>query len=1040
MKTWLITHNPDNWQWPNFEDVIRQTKNGNMATESWTCSSKSVSLGDRVFVMRTGDKGRGIFAAGHCTRESYDAPHYDPVKAANGEVAAHIDVEFDWIQNPESEDIIDSDTLLAKFPSQTWTPMQSGISIDDSIAPGLEKLWTSLIGIENNFNNLLKIQSDIVADDHDGSYELVRTIVDKYSSMKTASGLGTVDYHDLDLVYLAVVGTWSDGIDKKKEHVLNSNLPQASKDDLLMVLDNIWSRANAGDYANRESGNPSIGMFSSGFHTFNTKVKDDTPRGFIDLLIQIKALTNEHDIYEKAKEILNLDLAGIGVATVSEILHCLKPELFFISNNKVSHVVKLIDASLDDSGTIEAYLNNCEPLKQHISSNYLFRNYRVLDMAVQLPEKDEDIAPSNGVFLVFQREGKNGLFAKESAAGHMEAPKQDKRGRCPHHWKRMENLKKDDIVFHISGKAIAAVSTVEVPTYDHSGNYMADCNYRILLNRVALAPFNTEIKTVCKSAQNAPFNKYGTGNQGYLFDLPDGLIDLFVDEVKKANPTMDLAFLDNIRNKTNNAGNNSNSVGGVKMNAKIGLNTILYGPPGTGKTYNTKRYVVAICDGKTLAEVNGMDYETEVTPRYDELVKEGRVKFTTFHQSYGYEEFIEGIKPIVDEENNVLYDTLPGVFKKFCDDAKNSTTHVDSIGVDPNSPIWKMSLYGGKTDILKECFDEDYIRIGFDINSSDLSMNIFKNKMQIGDIVLSLKSFYEINGIAIIDGDVEVLTDKTEFKVARKVKWLFKDKVINVREINGGNRLPLPTCRAMSKISRTGVMDLIKDNTDISIDEEAKPYVFVIDEINRGNISKIFGELITLIEESKRGGNKEAMSATLPYSGVQFSVPNNVYILGTMNTADRSISLMDTALRRRFDFVEMMPDANVVASVNVCGVDIKAMLEAINKRIEVLYDREHTIGHAFFTGLTTASTVDDLACIFKNKVIPLLQEYFYEDYSKIRLVLGDNAKPDANQFVKEVKNHPSIIFKGSVTEEVADVRYEINESAYFDIDSYKEIY
>ena len=204
----------------------------------------------------------------------------------------------------------------------------------------------------------------------------------------------------------------------------------------------------------------------------------------------------------------------------------------------------------------------------------------------------------------------------------------------------------------------------------------------------------------------------------------------------------------------------------INMNNKIGLNTILYGPPGTGKTYNTKRYVVAICDNKTLDDVNKMNYESDILPRYNQLVDEGRVKFTTFHQSYGYEEFIEGIKPIV-KNNNVIYDIVPGIFKKFCNDA--------------------------------------------------------------------------------------------------------------------------------------------------SADEaDAKPYVFVIDEINRGNISKIFGELITLIEESKRGGAKESMSAILPYSDELFSVPKNVFILGTMNTADRSISLMDTALRRRFDFVEMMPNSDIV--------------------------------------------------------------------------------------------------------------------------------
>ena len=234
----------------------------------------------------------------------------------------------------------------------------------------------------------------------------------------------------------------------------------------------------------------------------------------------------------------------------------------------------------------------------------------------------------------------------------------------------------------------------------------------------------------------------------------------------------------------------------------------------------------------------------------------------------------------------------------------------------------------------------------------------------------------------------------------------------------------------------------------MNFDQETKPYVFIIDEINRGNISKIFGELITLIEDSKRAGAAEAMEATLPYSGESFSVPNNVYILGTMNTADRSIALMDTALRRRFEFVEMMPNSEVLESLGVGTIvvdgeelNVARMLDVINERIEFLFDREHTIGHAFFTKLANDPSIDTLASVFEKNVIPLLQEYFYEDYEKIQMVLGDNddQKEDEYKFILDKKVELKQIFKGNPDIDLPPKGYSIQRSAFRKLQSYKQI-
>ncbi|MEZ3415789.1 AAA domain-containing protein [Pantoea dispersa] len=200
--------------------------------------------------------------------------------------------------------------------------------------------------------------------------------------------------------------------------------------------------------------------------------------------------------------------------------------------------------------------------------------------------------------------------------------------------------------------------------------------------------------------------------------------------------------------------------------------------------------------------------------------------------------------------------------------------------------------------------------------------------------------------------------------------------------------------------------------------DPAHRYAIFIDEVNRGNISKIFGELISLIEVDKRAGMSNAMSLQLSYSGDHFSVPANVDIIGAMNTADRSLALMDTALRRRFDFVEMMPDLSLLSGAKVKGIELEPLLEKLNSRIEALYDREHTLGHAFFMPVKNALDAGDdeaafkqLKIAFQKKIIPLLQEYFFDDWNKIRLVLADNQKQDDSlQFVIEKTDDLDTLF------------------------------
>lgn len=475
-------------------------------------------------------------------------------------------------------------------------------------------------------------------------------------------------------------------------------------------------------------------------------------------------------------------------------------------------------------------------------------------------------------------------------------------------------------------------------------------------------------------------------------------------------------------------------------------NLILYGPPGTGKTYNSVTYAVAICDGKSVEELT--DYNA-VMARYNELKKAGRIAFTTFHQSYGYEEFIEGIKPIIDDnKQDVGYTIETGIFKKFCENAKSVGITKDEETIDAGARIWKLTIMNGDLNQVKqECFEENNVRMGFEMDSDEARS--FVEDVKPGDIILSLKTRKTIDGIAIVTDEAIELQDKSIYKTTRPVKWLAKNIDEDITNINNGKLLHRMT---FSKVPKMNVKDIIelagKVNPGLEntiIEENTEPYVFIIDEINRGNISKIFGELITLIENTKRAGMPESASAILPYSSEEFSVPSNVYILGTMNTADRSIALMDTALRRRFQFIEMMPDSNVLRKIHadkVENLDVAAMLDKINERITFLYDREHTIGHAFFTGLEDDASLEKLQSIFEKSVIPLLQEYFYEDYQKIQLVLGDNAKSSDNlKFILDEKVVAKNIFKGNI-EDVIDLpekRYSINKEAFGNINSYKEI-
>ena len=477
------------------------------------------------------------------------------------------------------------------------------------------------------------------------------------------------------------------------------------------------------------------------------------------------------------------------------------------------------------------------------------------------------------------------------------------------------------------------------------------------------------------------------------------------------------------------------------------VNTILYGPPGTGKTYKSIRYAVNTID--TKFNQNSSKVDEDYVKRFNEFKDSGQIAFTTFHQSYGYEEFIEGIKPSLNQDTDndgsadVLYTLNDGVFKEFCLRAQEVVVDKELTGISPNAQIWKVSVSDSVKD---DCFESNRVRINFSLGDRSKSVEYFNHSIQKGDIILmTQQSRTLVTGIGIVTDEEAYEIKENTGITARNVEWLARDISIDIKDYSNGKQMVRNTVSRVHIVTVKDILTIIKNNSEIykNVDipqKNDKKYVFIIDEINRGNISKIFGELITLIEDSKRDGEKEAISITLPYSKEEFSVPNNVYILGTMNTADRSIALMDTALRRRFEFIEMMPNEELLTDIVIDGIEVKKMLETMNRRIEALYDREHTLGHAFFMPLKNEkkATINQLASIFTNKIIPLLQEYFYEDYEKIMLVLGINPQNEDDSKFISVKNNDGI-FKNSQNIDLNPV-YQINKEAFQKPDNYITIY
>ncbi|MCW8163081.1 hypothetical protein D7236_20790 [Stutzerimonas stutzeri] len=393
------------------------------------------------------------------------------------------------------------------------------------------------------------------------------------------------------------------------------------------------------------------------------------------------------------------------------------------------------------------------------------------------------------------------------------------------------------------------------------------------------------------------------------------------------------------------------------------------------------------------------------------------------------------------------------------------------LGLKKDPTIWKISIEEAGSDgrTRRYCFQHGEARIGWhkvgDIRNADLadpslklgsndrsSLTSFANEIEEGDVLVCLGTRKSICAVGVVTGEYEYNPQvpegvRKDYVHRLPVNWLVTDIDFDIGELNGGRGLTLKTVYPMSRINwpelQHGLQQAghrLVEETKLAVTGPKLPYVLIVDEINRGNISRIFGELITLIEPSKRAGAAEALEAVLPYSKRHFSVPDNVYLIGTMNTADRSLAGLDIALRRRFVFREMPPRPELLDGVELQGLNIGKLLRVMNRRIEVLLDRDHCLGHAYFMPLTEQGLKDDdrlakLELIFCNQILPLLQEYFFEDWQRIQWVLNDHRKPAIDRFVEQDKQDVAALF-GNISVPAQGGVWRINMAAFKRLSAY----
>jgi len=545
-------------------------------------------------------------------------------------------------------------------------------------------------------------------------------------------------------------------------------------------------------------------------------------------------------------------------------------------------------------------------------------------------------------------------------------------------------LKKDDYVYiTIGGDSLFAIAKVIEDSWSEIHEDIAGEPGWIFREveyiRYATDPSTTDLK---------PFKEfiYPSGNST-LQEISEDVLD-------QANERIFIPHF-NTTFEMNNINNNEDMSIEIKS-----LNTILFGPPGTGKTFNSVDAALKLVAPDVYDKAKGN--RDLIVEEFNKLLvkstnaeewknETGQIAFCTFHQSFSYEDFIEGIKPKTNDQGQISYHVEDGIFKLMAQLAdKKTTANPNAATINDQIISSKSKYFRFKTD---EAQFENFLKNkNLEYPNSELSKSstfkgAFENAKHETEDSIILLNRENSNLVAIGKVTGGIINNAEAKTISRQVEWFYHHLSIPFNKIYTESlQDSIGESLSRSKINMEEFKTLLSEQTSVV----PKKYVIIVDEINRGNVSQIFGELITLIEHDKRKNTDNELAVILPYSKKPFSVPENLYLLGTMNTADRSVEALDTALRRRFSFIEMSPKPekldNAIIKIDEIEFDLQEILSVINKRIEKLVNRDHLIGHSYF--LEVINEKKTLKESFANSIIPLLQEYFYGDYAKMALVIG----------------------------------------------------